>query len=187
MTPAPDFQCLSASEKDDLIVTLLARLEVLEASNTELQADNAALREKLKLPPKNPRNSSTPPRRGNKVSGKGKAKPKGKVHAGAPRPLHPNPTRRRDMPAERCGHCQADVSGVSQEAVHAYDRIEIPEIVPDVTRVTLYGGCARAARGDSRRRRPPGWSRVRRSGLTCGPSRSICASPRRSRSNVWPG
>src|ERR1019366_6604557 len=95
MTPAPDFQCLSASEKDDLIVTLLARLEVLEASNTELQADNAALREKLK----------------------------GKVHAGAHRPLHPNPTRRRDMLAERCGHCQADVSGVSQEAVHAYDRI----------------------------------------------------------------
>jgi transposase len=39
------------------------------------------------------------------------------------------------------------VSGVRQEAVHAYDRIEIPEIVPDVTRVTLYGGtcpcCAR--------------------------------------------
>lgn len=62
-------------------------------------------------------------------------------------PLHPNPTRRRDMLAERCGHCQADVSGVSQEAVHAYDRIEIPEIVPDVTRVTLCGGvcpcCAR--------------------------------------------
>src|SRR5450759_4489011 len=147
MTPAPDFQCLSASEKDDLIVTLLARLEVLEASNTELQADNAALREKLKLPPKTPRNSSTPPSRGHKVSGDGKAKPKGKVHAGAHRPLHPNPTRRRDMLAERCGHCQADVSGVSQEAVHAYDRIEIPEIVPDVPRVTLYGGvcpcCAR--------------------------------------------
>src|ERR1039457_6918928 len=147
MTPAPDFQLLSASEKDDVIVTLLARLEVLEASNTELQADNAALREKLKLPPKTPRNSSTPPSRGHKVSGDGKAKPKGKVHAGAHRPLHPNPTRRRDMLAERCGHCQADVSGVSQEAVHAYDRIEIPEIVPDVTRVTLYGGvcpcCAR--------------------------------------------
>src|SRR5450756_1391233 len=105
MTPAPDFQCLSASEKDDLIVTLLARLEVLEASNTELQADNAALREKLKLPPKTPRNSSTPPSRGHKVSGDGKAKPKGKVHAGAHRPLHPNPTRRRDMLAERCGHC----------------------------------------------------------------------------------
>jgi hypothetical protein len=31
------------------------------------------------------------------------------------------------------------------------------------------------------------FARVRRSGLTCGPSRSICASPRRSRSNVWPG
>src|ERR1019366_9373850 len=113
MTPAPDFQCLSVSEKDDLIVTLLARLAVLEASNTELQVDNAALREKLKLPPKTPRNSSTPPSRGHRGRGEGKARPKGKADAGARRPLHPNPTRRRDMLAERCGHCQADVSGVS--------------------------------------------------------------------------
>ncbi len=147
MTPAPDFQVLSASEKDDLIATLLARLEALEAANAALQAANAELHEKLKLPPKTPRNSSKPPSQGHKPNGDGKAKPKSKVHAGAHRPLHPNPTRRRDLLAERCGHCQADVSGVSQEAVHAYDRIEIPEIVPDVTRVTLHGGvcpcCAR--------------------------------------------
>jgi transposase len=54
--------------------------------------------------------------------------------------LHPNPTRRRDVLADRCEHCRADVSAVPQAAVHAYDRIEIPEIVPDVTRVTLHGG-----------------------------------------------
>ena len=147
MTPAPDIPSLSAAEKDTLIATLLARIDDLVVRVTALEAENAALRTKLKLPPKTPSNSSTPPSQGHKANGAGKAKPKSKVHAGAHRPLHPNPTRRRDMLAERCSHCQADVSGVSQEAVHAYDRIDIPEIVPDVTRVTLYGGvcpcCAR--------------------------------------------
>jgi transposase len=143
----PNISSLGAAEKDTLITTLLARIDDLVARVTSLEAENAALRATLKRPPKTPSNSSTPPSLGHKASGDGKAKPKGRVHAGAHRPLHPNPTRRRDLPAERCGHCQADVSGVRQEAVHAYDRIEIPEIVPDVTRVTLYGGtcpcCAR--------------------------------------------
>ncbi len=145
---------LSATEKDALIATLLARVDeltvrvaTLEARGAELLAENALLRDKLKRPQKTPGNSSTPPSQGHKASGSAKAKPKGQVHVGAHRPLHPNPTRRRDISAERCGHCQADVSGVFQTAVHAYDRIEIPEIVPDVTRVTLYGGscpcCAR--------------------------------------------
>ncbi len=145
---------LSATEKDALIATLLARVDelavrvaTLEARRAELLAENALLRDKLKRPQKTPGNSSTPPSQGHKASGSAKAKPKGQVHVGAHRPLHPNPTRRRDVSAERCGHCQADVSGVFQTAVHVYDRIEIPEIVPDVTRVTLYGGscpcCAR--------------------------------------------
>jgi len=140
MTPSPDISSLSSPEKDALIQTLLVRVEALIA-------ENAALRGRLNRPPKTPSNSSTPPSQGHKASGDGKAKPKGKVHAGAHRPLHPKPTRRCDVLAERCGHCQADVSAVLQAAVHAYDRIEIPEIVPDVTRVTLHGGvcpcCAR--------------------------------------------
>jgi transposase len=147
MTPPPDISSLSAAEKDALIGALLARVDALLSEVTALTAENVALRERQNLPRKTPDNSSTPPSHGHKGSGDGKAKPKGKVHAGAHRPLHPDPTRRRDVLAERCGHCQADVSGVRQEAVHAYDRIEIPEIVPDVTRVMLYGGlcpcCAR--------------------------------------------
>src|SRR6202163_4230575 len=140
MVPPPDFSSLSSSEKDALIRTLLARVDALIA-------ENAALCERLNLPPKTPGNSSTPPSQGHKASGEGETKPKAKSHAGFHRPLHPTPTRRRDVLADRCGHCRADVSAVSQTTVHAYDRIEIPEIVPDVTRVTLHGGvcpcCAR--------------------------------------------
>jgi len=126
---------------------LLARVDELAVRVAALEVENATLRDKLKLPSKTPDNSSMPPSQGHKASDGPKAKPKGRVHAGAHRPLHPDPTRRRDVPAERCNHCQADVSGVFQRAVQAYDRIEIPEIVPDVTRVTLHGGtcpcCAR--------------------------------------------
>ena len=150
----PDVLLLSAAEKDVLIATLVARVDelvvrvaTLEAQRAELHSEIATLRDQLKLPLKTPNNSSTPSSQGHKASGSAKPKPKGNVHAGAHRPLHPDPTRRRDVPAERCGLCQADVRGVCQMPVHAYDRIEIPEIVPDVTRVTLYGGscpcCAR--------------------------------------------
>ena len=147
MNSPSDFSLLSAKEKDALIAQLLARLGALERENATLKAENATLREKLNLPPKTPDNSSTPPAAGHKSNGETTRKPKGKPHAGAHRPLHPNPTRRRDVPASHCQHCRADVSSVAQTAVHAYDRIEIPEIKPDVTRVTLLGGmcpcCAR--------------------------------------------
>jgi len=143
----PDSHSLSSAEKDALIATVWSRLAALEADNaalradnTKLRAENAALREKLNLPPKTPDNSSTPPSQGHKASNASGAKPKAKPHAGAHRPLHPNPTRCRAVPANLCQHCRADVSGVVQTPVHSYDRIEVPEIKPDVTRVTLLGG-----------------------------------------------
>jgi len=140
VTPPPKFSSLSSAEKDALIATLLSRLAALEA-------ENAALREKLKLPPKRPDNSSTPPSRGQKANEEESRKPKGRAHVGAHRPLHSNPTRRFEVLARQCQHCAADVSAIEQVALQAYDRIEIPEIRPDVTRVTLHGGvcpcCAR--------------------------------------------
>jgi transposase len=161
MTLPPGSRPLSSVRKDALIATLLARVEVLsrqvtgltervrglESENAALKVENAALREQLRLPPKTPDNSSTPPAQGHKAGGGESRKRKGKAHAGAHRPLHPNPTRKRDVLAEQCPHCRADVSEVSQTAVHVYDRIEIPEIKPDVTQVRLHGGvcpcCAR--------------------------------------------
>jgi transposase len=154
MTLPPQFAPLSSAEKDALIATLLARVEVLsrqvaeltervrglESENAALKAENAELRVKLQLPPKTPDNSSTPPAQGHKSNGHAQRRRKGKAHAGAHRPLHPNPTRRRDVLAEQCPYCRADVSRVVQAAVHIYDRIEIPAIQPDVTQVRLHGG-----------------------------------------------
>ena len=142
MVPPPDSSSLSSAEKDALIATLLARIDELSKRLAALEAENARLREKLNLPPKTPDNSSTPPSQGRKASDAAtdKPKPKGKPHAGAHRALHPNPNRSRDVAAEHCQHCGTTVAGAPQFACESYDRIEIPEIKPDVTRVTLYGG-----------------------------------------------
>jgi len=110
------------------------------AQNAKLRRRVAELEAKLGLPPKTPDNSSTPPSRGQKASEEESRQPKGNPHAGAHRPLHPNPTRKRDVMATHCQHCAADVSAVAQTALQSYGRIESPEIKPDVTRVTLHGG-----------------------------------------------
>ncbi len=110
MPPPPDLSALSSSEKDALVTALLARVEALMARVETLEAENAALRENLKLPPKRPDNSSTPPSQGMKANGDTKAKPKGQPHAGAHRPLHPKPTTRRDVLADQCPHCPTDTA-----------------------------------------------------------------------------
>jgi transposase len=142
MTPPLDL-----ADKDALIGTLLARIEALVATNAWLTARVAELEAKLGLPPKTPDNSSVPPSKGQKPSAPSAPKDKAKPHAGAHRPLHPNPTAKRDVLACRCHGCGADVSGVAQSPCETYDRVEIPEIKPDVTQVSLYGGvcpgCAR--------------------------------------------
>lgn len=143
----PDLSKLDSAGKDALILALIERLnkltaqvERLEAEASTLRAENADLRAKLKLPPKTPDNSSIPPSRGQKANEGEKRKPKGKPHPGVARELHPNPTQVRTFPATHCEHCHTDVSNEEQKPVHTYDRIEIPEIKPDVTRVVLMGG-----------------------------------------------
>src|ERR1039458_6631352 len=148
MTPPPDL-----TDKDAVIAALLARIEALMARIAELEA-------KLGLPPKTSDNSSVPPSKGQKPSEPTAAKDKAKPHAGAHRPLHPNPTSKREVFACRCQGCGADVSGVAQSPCETYDRIEIPEIKPDVTRVSLYGGlcpgCARRFKAEPPQGLEPG-------------------------------
>jgi transposase len=135
---------------------LIALIEALTKQIDVLTKRVEALEAELGKPAKTPDNSSVPPSQGHKASGESEPKPKAKPHAGSHRPLHPNPTRRRDVLADRCEHCRADVSAVPQAAVHAYDRIEIPEIAPDVTRVTLHGGVCLCCRHRFRATPPAG-------------------------------
>src|SRR5690242_207002 len=147
MTWPPVLTALSSSEKDALIGALVARIDALAAENAALKAENAALRETLNRPPKTPDNSSTPPSQGPKQNREVKAKPKRRVHAGAHRPLHPDPTRQRDVFVVHCPHCRAAVTAVPQVALQGYGRIEIPAMTAGVTRGSLCGGRCRWCRG----------------------------------------
>src|SRR5208337_4096127 len=166
-------------DREGLLGVALALAESNErliAKVTNLEAEVARLQAKQDRPPKTPNNSSVPPSQGHKkttefVKSRRKKKP------------HPGPTHRRDVLASACGHCGADVSGAPQAPCEVYDRIEIPPIAPEITRVSLHGAFVRAAPGVSRLRPRRGWSPARRSAPTCAPSSSISASPRTSASN----
>jgi transposase len=140
-------EAVESLDKETLIRLVLSQAEAIAALTRQVEmltARVAELEAKLGLPPKTPGNSSTPPSQGHKPSGEPAVGPERKSprrpHPGAHRPLHPNPTTRRDMMASSCQHCGAAVSGVPQMACEAYDHIEVPAIVPEVTRVTLHGG-----------------------------------------------
>ena len=120
MAPPFDLAELSSFEKDTLISTLVAQVDALVARVAVLETENAALREKLKAPPKTPDNSGTPPSLGRKANGDGKPSPKVRVHAGAHRLLHPNPTRYEAVHAEHCPHGRAKVGDVAQVVVQTY-------------------------------------------------------------------
>jgi len=150
VTKPPKPSNLIDAEKDALIAALTARLAAaqdtivkqalrLAAQDARIAALEARI-DDLTRPPKTPQNSSIPPSQGHKANGTPTKQQKRKGHPGAARALHPSPTQRCDVAATHCQHCKADVSAVSQVAMEAYDRIELPEIKPDVTRVTLHGG-----------------------------------------------
>src|SRR5215213_3243483 len=161
MTRPADLPKLGLKDRDALIPAVFTQLAVLKdrveqlaaenaglcAENARLRAENAALQAKLTLPPKTPGNSSVPPSRGHKASAPSTSPAKKTPHAGAHRALHPHPTSQRDCLARHCQHCGSDVSGAAQVLCEVDDRIEMPTIEPEVTRVSLYGGtcpcCAR--------------------------------------------
>lgn len=151
MTQPSDLQ-----DKDALIAALMGRIEVLVAENAALASRVAELEVKLGLPPKTPDNSSVPPSKGQKPSGSSAAKGKARPHAGTHRPLHPNPTSKREVLATTCQGCGADVSGVAQSPCEIYDRVEIPRIEPEVTRVSLHGGVCPCCAGRFKATPPQG-------------------------------
>ena len=153
---------LDSLDREGLIGVVLRQLEAIDRLTKEvaaLRAENAELRAKLDRPPKTPDNSSVPPSQGQKISIFAKNRSKRRPHAGAHRPLHPDPTQRRDVLAAACPHCGFDVSHSAQEECETYDRIEIPEIRPDVTRVVLHGGVCPCCAGRFKAQAPQGLER----------------------------
>ena len=142
MTPEIDLAKLSVAEKDGLILSLLplvAQLEAALARIAELEAQLALLQK----PPKTPDNSSLPPSKGQKSNDPPpSSKPPRKSRPGFGRALDPNPDRIADVRLDACPHCHA-AWPAEQTPQQVYDRIELPPVKPDVTRVRLFGGrCA---------------------------------------------
>jgi transposase len=105
--------------KEALIRLVLSQAETIAVLTREmavLRARVAGLEAKPGLPAKTPDNSGTP------------------------RPPHPNPAHKRGVMAPSCQHCGTDVSSLPRTAREVHDRLEIPGIKPDATRVTLHGG-----------------------------------------------
>jgi transposase len=136
----PDLTRLSHEEKDTLILALFAQLA---AAHEKIAALEARLDE-LTRRPKTPDNSSKPPSQGQKQNQPGdKIRPPRKSRPGVGRALHPNPDREVDRKLSACPTCAAMFPEASQTPQRVYDRIELPPVRPDVTRVRLFGGrCA---------------------------------------------
>jgi transposase len=137
----PDLAKLSHAEKDALILALFRQLAAAEARIAALEARV----DELTGPPKTPDNSSKPPSQGQKqdTPAAGADHPPRKSRPGAGRGLHPNPDREIDRRLANCPKCETVFPEASQTPQQVYDRIELPPIRPDVTRVRLFGGrCA---------------------------------------------
>ena len=139
MTHGIDLSTLSHAEKDDLILSLFARLDAALGRIADLEKRLAV----LERPPKNPDNSSLPPSKGQKSERPAGDKPARRSRPGVGRMLEPNPDRVVDATLDACPHCAAAFPVDRQTPQQVYDRIELPPIRPDVTRVRLFGGrCA---------------------------------------------
>ena len=136
---------LSHAAKDTLIAALTARLAVADERIAAQDARIAVLEARLVAltrPAKTPGNSSKPPSQGQKqdVPVPGAGRPPRKSRPGVGRALHPNPDREVERRLATCPKCEAVFPAASQTEQEIYDRIELPPVRPDVTRVRLFGG-----------------------------------------------
>jgi transposase len=142
VTQGIDLSTLSHAEKDELIRSLLplaGQLEAALARIAELEKRLAA----LERPAKTPDNSSIAPSKAPKPDRPAGDKPPRKSRPGVGRALEPNPDRIVEARLDACPHCAAAFPAERQTPQQVYDRIELPPIKPDVTRVRLFGGsCA---------------------------------------------
>lgn len=145
MTERPDLSQLTYEEKDALIRALWAQVQALTARVAELEA-------RLAAPPKTPDNSSLPPSRGQKANRPEKGKrhgprPGSLGRIGGGRALSATPDETVSAKPVRCVHCLAAL-GEADHVLHGrYDKIDLPQVAPVVTRVEHYAGRCRCCGG----------------------------------------
>ncbi len=138
MTELPDLSCLTHEEKDALIRALWAQVQALTARVADLEA-------RLGAPPKTPANSSVPPSKGKKPNRLEKGKrcgprPGSLGRVGGGRTLTATPDEIVSAKPVRCVHCQTALGEADQVLHGRYDKIDLPQVAPVVTRVERYAG-----------------------------------------------
>jgi transposase len=145
MEKLPDLSSLSGEAKDALIVLLWEEVQRLRQRLEELER-----------PQKTSENSSVPPSKGFKANKPPSQRQKGGERraasigrAGGGRQLHPHPDETVIAQLSCCPECAAAIPPSEQRLHSRYDRIELPEVMPIVTRVERYQGQCGACGTDS--------------------------------------
>jgi transposase len=141
MDRLPDLSSLSRDEKDALIHALWAQVQALTARVAKLEA-------RLGLPPKTPNNSSLPPSQGRKPNRDDKPARTGRRQGslgrkGGGRLLAEMPDETVTARPTCCAHCRAALDEADQKLAGRFDKVDLPTVVPVVTRVEHYAGHCR--------------------------------------------
>lgn len=136
MKDLPPLEGLSSEEKDALIRELWQMVQALQAEVEKLKG---------KRTKKTSRNSSLPPAKGFKPNSEGsKPSPSQRTasvgRAGGGRELSESPDQVVVAQVSRCPHCGTEVDPTQQQLKAVYERHELPQVRPQVTRVERYGG-----------------------------------------------
>ena len=136
MKELPPLDGLSDAKKDALIQGLWQELQTLREQVGKL---------KQKRVKKTSLNSSLPPSKGfkpNQSSAQStplKGEETGRHHKGG-RELSQQPDQVVVVQAKSCPHCGAEVDPLAQRLSGIYERVELPQLTPHITRVERYGG-----------------------------------------------
>jgi transposase len=137
---------LSDVEKDALLAQQATLIEQQAVAIEALRRRVAELEAQLSRPRKTSRNSHVPPSQdpkggaGGTGAGKPKTRKKRPSRPGVSRRLAATPDATVVCHATHCQGCGADVRGVRQRRRRRYDHVDLPPIVPHVTRIELQGG-----------------------------------------------
>jgi transposase len=139
MNTLPDLSTLSHPEKDMLIRALFQAVQDLTARCERLEREVQELKAG-KPPKKTSKNSSSPPSNDQKpsIESESRIEPRAKSvgRSGGGRPLDPNPDAQIILRPDTCDSCGMFLLDALERTHAVYEKIELPEIKPVITRIT---------------------------------------------------